>query len=110
MDGKPRVVAVDDWIPGSYWTPAFAKPVGYTDKDFWAIILEKAWAKIYGTYMRTEGGWHEEVWYGLTGAPVNAIRHSNTNAAGLYDTIKDKFSRGYPVGTATVLNAAKNLV
>ena len=53
IDGKPRIVAVDDWVPGSGKTPSFSKVVGYLDKDFWGIILEKAWAKIHGTYMTT---------------------------------------------------------
>ena len=66
IDGKPRIVAVDEWIPGYGNTPSFSKVVGYLDKDFWGIILEKAWAKIHGSFMIVEGGWHNEVWTALT--------------------------------------------
>jgi len=55
IDGKPRFVAVDDWIPGrksgNRAYPSFSKVAG--DHDFWGIILEKAWAKIHGNYMIT---------------------------------------------------------
>jgi len=60
IDGKPRFVAVDEWIPGSGNTPSFSKVVG--DSDYWGIILEKAWAKIHGNFMITEAGWHTKVW------------------------------------------------
>jgi len=46
-------VSVDDWIPGSGIYPSFSKPIGYLDKDFWPVILEKAWGKIHGNYMVT---------------------------------------------------------
>ena len=26
------------------------------EHEIWALLLEKAWAKIYGSYMRIEGG------------------------------------------------------
>lgn len=53
--GKPRFVAVDDWVPGSGNKPSFSRTTA--DNDFWSMILEKAWAKIYGNYMVTEAGW-----------------------------------------------------
>jgi len=40
-------------------TPAFSAVAG--DFDFWAIILEKTWAKIHTTYGLTEKGMHAEV-------------------------------------------------
>ena len=55
VEGKPRYVAVDEWVPGKEGVPSFSKVTG--DHDFWAIILEKAWAKIHGSYMATEYGW-----------------------------------------------------
>lgn len=55
MDGKPRFVAVDDWVPGKGVKPFFASPS--KNNDTWPVILEKAWAKIHGTYMAIEAGW-----------------------------------------------------
>ena len=55
INGKPRFVAVDDWIPGSLTWTLFSK-IG-SDQDFWPLILEKAYAKIHGSYKAIEGGW-----------------------------------------------------
>ena len=58
VGGKPRFVAVDDYVPGDYKSPSFS---GVTaDHDYWAMILEKSWAKIHGNYMATEAGWVKE--------------------------------------------------
>jgi len=47
IGGKKTPVQVDDWIPcyGS-------KPLSTTTKseEIWAILLEKAWAKLHGSY------------------------------------------------------------
>jgi len=64
IDGKPRYVAVDEWIPATEKTPSFSKIFG--DHDFWGIILEKAWAKIHGSFMATESGLHGNVWQATT--------------------------------------------
>jgi calpain-15 len=38
------------------------------------MILEKAWAKLYGSYGRIEGGFMTEVLHDLTGAPTKLMR------------------------------------
>jgi len=44
------MVAVDDWIPSSDGvSPSYARPG--KDGSFWAMIFEKAYAKIYSNYM-----------------------------------------------------------
>ena len=40
------------------------------NNDFWAIILEKAWAKMKGTYLSTYGGFVENGLTNLLGFPV----------------------------------------
>jgi Calpain family cysteine protease len=52
--GKPRFVAVDDYVPGEDRSPSFSQVTA--DYDYWAMIIEKSWAKIHGNYMVTEGG------------------------------------------------------
>jgi len=34
------------------------------------MILEKQWAKIYGSYAKVVGGWFPEVWKAITEAPT----------------------------------------
>jgi len=48
-EGLLREVVVDDFVPvTSDDKPVFAKPSG--GKEIWVIILEKCWAKLYGSY------------------------------------------------------------
>lgn len=53
FDGRPIYVSVNDYLPGKNGVTSFAHPRGGA---YWVEILEKSWAKIFGTYMRTEGG------------------------------------------------------
>lgn len=49
FQGILREVVVDDYIPVSPQnTPLFAKPAG--GREIWVMILEKAWAKLHGSY------------------------------------------------------------
>ena len=58
INGKPRYVAVDDWVPGykSYGVIYSSYSHVQTDGDTWPLILEKAYAKIHGNYKIIEGG------------------------------------------------------
>lgn len=53
VNGVKTPVIVDDFVP--VWPqnnqPIFAKAV---DQELWVVLLEKAWAKLHGTYCRTE--------------------------------------------------------
>ena len=55
INGKPRFIAVDDWVPGAGSGSAFSHITA--DQDFWPLILEKSYAKIHGSYGIIEGGW-----------------------------------------------------
>lgn len=60
LDGEWNVVIIDDLIPCSKKTrkPIFAKSKG---NELWAILLEKAWAKVNGGYINTVAGMASEV-------------------------------------------------
>ena len=45
--GKWRTIDLDEYIPFIQGEPAFSKS---HDNELWVIILEKAWAKLYGSY------------------------------------------------------------
>lgn len=49
INGEMQTVVVDDLFPycvhKNNW--AFARSV---DREIWVLLLEKAWAKIYGSY------------------------------------------------------------
>lgn len=41
------MVDLDDSVPFVFSTPAFSRTV---NGELWVVLLEKAWAKIYGSY------------------------------------------------------------
>ena len=74
-NGTWKPVIVDEYIPcnqrtGSYF-PIFAQS---TNDELWISLLEKAYAKIYGSYSNIEGGSVQHALRDLTGAPVKELR------------------------------------
>jgi len=67
--GEWKEVVIDDFFPCNRYkkTPIFTKG---NDKELWVLILEKVWAKIYGSYDSTEAGLTRECLHDLTGAPT----------------------------------------
>ena len=67
-------VDIDDSIPCDlYGNPIFARcvnKVGDFENEWWLSVLEKAYAKIYGSYANLHGGNMSEALYDLTGLPV----------------------------------------
>ncbi len=68
IDGEWNVVILDDFFPCSKTSkkPIFAKSKG---NELWAILLEKAWAKVNGGYINTVAGMASEVIECLTNFP-----------------------------------------
>ena len=52
------------------WPLAFSQTV---NRQLWVPILEKAYAKVHGSYRAVSGGWISEGLYDLTGCPTNTI-------------------------------------
>ena len=73
INGEKRTVVVDDYFPYNNergrW--AFSQPSLTKNhiNEIWVLIVEKAWAKVYGSYQRIEAGEAGEALYPLTGSP-----------------------------------------
>ena len=65
-NGMPLEVVVDDYIPCEWSVQLFTKANGH---ELWVALLEKAWAKVHGSYMRCAFGLTHETMRDLTGAP-----------------------------------------
>lgn len=50
INGVVTPVIVDDYLPTIYNKPAFASS---QDSELWVALLEKAWAKLHGSYALT---------------------------------------------------------
>ena len=65
-DGMWTDVVVDEWIPVKDGEPVFSRANG---PELWVLILEKAWAKLHGSYHAIESGLAITAFRDLTGAP-----------------------------------------
>jgi hypothetical protein len=83
INGVSTPIIVDDHFPVKYGRPAFCKT---KDDEIWAMIMEKAWAKAHGSYMRTEGGQTAHASQHLLGLPAFTIDHDD-------EKDEDKFFR-----------------
>ena len=86
IDGEWQIVLLDDYFPCSKKThiPIFAKPNG---PELWAMLLEKAWAKINGGYLNITGGLPREVLSVLTPFPIETITLKHRNCFKTVDDI-----------------------
>jgi len=64
-----KKVIVDDFFPCD---PSTGKPIfsSSNGNELWVLLLEKAWAKVYGSYGKIVGGFPHEPLHDLTGAPT----------------------------------------
>lgn len=65
-NGEWKNIVIDDRFPCLESGPAFSRANG---EELWVIIMEKAYAKLYGSYQRIEGGNPSMALRDLTGAP-----------------------------------------
>ena len=65
---------------------AFATPV---KGELWVPLLEKAWAKIHGSYSSTIAGHPNKALTDLTGAPCSCYFTTSKEAAELWDIVRD---------------------
>eukprot|EP01022_Parablepharisma_sp_SALTPOND_P024933 TRINITY_DN5629_c0_g1_i2.p1 TRINITY_DN5629_c0_g1~~TRINITY_DN5629_c0_g1_i2.p1 ORF type:complete len:1130 (+),score=51.26 TRINITY_DN5629_c0_g1_i2:173-3562(+) len=92
--GVPRVIVLDDYFPYlprlKRW--AFTQP---NQKEIWAMLLEKVWAKIHGTYGATISGGPREALSALTGAPTVQLFHNKTGIEELWEALAEANDMNY---------------
>lgn len=71
LNGVWTEVIVDDFVPCLNGRPAFAQPA--QGAEFWVLLLEKAWAKVNGSYQNINGGDPSTMLQILTGAPSTTV-------------------------------------
>lgn len=76
VNGKEQWILIDDYIPTKYGKPAFVSSID--EGEVWPCLLEKAWAKLHGTYARCEAG-----------QPTNAALHIMGCPGESYENEKD---------------------
>ena len=92
--GKPNYVVVDDFFPcnASSFQPLFSKPIG---REVWVLLIEKAWAKLIGSYYAAELMTPDQFMEDLTGYPTTGAYFGKKK-----EPLKDILEcsrRGYPI-------------
>ena len=90
-NGEWSEVVMDNYIPCIDGDACFSKANG---NELWVIILEKAWAKLHGSYERIEAGHSHEVMRDLTGAPSYDIE-IDEDEDGLFQKILSYDQKNY---------------
>ncbi|CAE8708106.1 unnamed protein product, partial [Polarella glacialis] len=110
LDGVWRTIAVDDRLPctGKQKRPdGSSLAFGRTKSDqLWGPILEKAYAKAYGSYKAISGGQVAEALHHLTGCPTETIDldAKNFDPRALWANLLEFRAQGFPMGCGTAEN------
>lgn len=102
--GKPWIVTVDDTFLFYTDENGNRKPVHATlgkNNQMWGMLLEKAWAKLKGTYLHADGGMMENGIRALIGSPVVSYKTEGADADQVFTTLKNADALNYVMGTGT---------
>lgn len=110
VNGEKRTVVVDDYFPydaeNEVW--GFSRPSFKT--EIWVLIVEKCWAKIYGSYQRIEAGTAGEAMYPLTGSPHKFFLHEDYERKDyIWQRIFMSDKMKFPMATAVASMADEDL-
>ena len=99
VNGEPNDVVVDDHFP---YDPRPEKDCWFfsrdtTENEIWVQILEKAYAKMFGSYEIVEGGKPYQALCNLTGFPSDLLHHDEINGDALWKIIYKGACRDQPM-------------
>ena len=105
-NGEKVQVLVDNQIPcteGQSGQPMFSSA---NENELWVLILEKAWAKLHGSYERIIGGQAHQTLRDLTGAPGFEYETSEEDA---WDKILDAEKKDFIMAAGVPAEDAEKL-
>ena len=102
INGVWKLVLIDDYVPycGRYFKQfAFSSSNG---NELWVILLEKAWAKVNGSYARIGcGGMPHEVFDVVTESYSQKITITENNSESIWEQLLRGYERGYIMTAGT---------
>ena len=103
IEGEWQIVLLDDYFPCSKKTriPIFAKPNG---PELWAMLLEKAWAKINGGYLYITGGYASVVLTVFTSFPIETFDLFIKDIDIIWKELKKSFEDGHIITCCSKFN------
>ena len=83
IDGEFQIIYIDDFFPCIKNSNIlyFIKPSNF---EFWAILIEKAWAKVNGGYQNIINSWPVDLFRTLTGSSCQEIIHDELTSDELF--------------------------
>ena len=100
IDGEWQIVFVDDYFPYDPQSKNWAYALPHNN-ELWAMLLEKAWAKLNGGYSNAIGGIVSEPISCLTGFPTQYIVHDNYENDELFEIIEEGDKEGTIMSSAS---------
>ena len=104
-NGEWISVTVDDYFPCfPLGGPIFSRNHG---NELWALILEKAYAKLHGSYFALRGGYSSEALLDLTGCPTLSLTFDDDDvknrieSASFWEEVKTYEDEGYLLSVST---------
>ena len=94
VNGKQQEVVIDDYMPcdPNDGQPCFAS--SQDEGEIWAMLIEKAWAKVCGAYCNIHKFCVISITPHFTGAPIHRFDHVNwSNLNELWEILKDSSDR-----------------
>jgi len=110
--GVPVEITVDDYIPcaiqgpNNTLKPIFSRPRG---NELWVLLVEKAWAKLFGSYSMVEIGISDEAFEYILGVPsfLYLIEHQSTDR--VWKRIYSADKKNYIISASTQSDLDKSL-
>ena len=86
IDGEFQIIYIDDFFPCIKNTNIlyFIKPLNF---EIWAILIEKAWAKVNGGYQNIINSWPVDLFRALTGSPCEILIHEELTSDELFNEL-----------------------
>eukprot|EP00828_Plagiopyla_frontata_P009193 TRINITY_DN14721_c0_g1_i1.p1 TRINITY_DN14721_c0_g1~~TRINITY_DN14721_c0_g1_i1.p1 ORF type:complete len:528 (+),score=81.70 TRINITY_DN14721_c0_g1_i1:96-1679(+) len=109
INGHPTKVSVDTFVPTRTNKNLIFAQIN-NDFEFWPVILEKAWAKIYGSYGAIEYGYSDTVYRALSMAPVFHYSHDQISLEELWSKLNAHLGKKMPISASSQSQKIHNLV
>ena len=97
INGKPKIVFLDDFFPAyptKTWVFSYSGP-----NEFWVQLMEKAWAKVCGSYASTIGGVPSDALSSLIESPCFTFNHNRLGKEKIWQEIIEAFENNYVICT-----------
>lgn len=88
-NGLKQQLLLDSYIPTKSGRPVFLKS---NKSEVWQMLLDKAWAKVHGSYAKVQSGQPYEVFRDFTGAPGYYLK---SNESGFWEAIQECVKEKY---------------